>query len=766
MLGFSIGLKALRAAQQSMDVVGQNVANASTPGYSRRLSQLSATAPMVFGRFGVGTGVQVNDIRRAHDDLLESRLREQHHVLGRLDSSGSLLRQLEGFFQEPSDNGLAARLDDLWSTFSDLTRSAGDSSYRDGLVQSAQTLSAGFRQVSSQVDSVGVEARHGVESAVSEVNGLLGEIAAVNQRVIKARTFGSTPGDILDERNRLLQSLSDWVDTQVIDRPDGTVDVLIDGMLMASGDRARSLTTRQPADGTLQVLVKEGQQAIEPNSGRLKGFVDLVRDTVPKRRADLDAIARQLLLEVNRLHTTAISSLGPNTQLGAAVSVDPGQTDDPLAPLDLPFMPTAGRLTVNVVASATGEVSQHFVDIDPQSMSLEDLATALSAIPHLSASLDSVGRLRIASEQGYGFDFSSRIDGDPDDAGSFGSDQATLTSGVGPFALADGDTLDVAVDGGAPITVTFSTSDFADITQATAAEVMAVIQQQASGVSATTQDGRLVLASNTAGTASTLQIVAASSSALFTAGASDVGSAQTVKVSLDGAPTDGRSGHFTVRALGDGVIGLTPGLAVELLDENGAAIGSVDVGSGYTPGDPIEIVPGVRLTLSAGAIQQSAGDLFEFDLVGDSDSADILVALQLGSFFTGGGAADFAVADEIASDPRRVAGSRNGDPSDSSNFFALVGLKDAAIDALSGRTFSQTYGDLVAGIGLDVRANGTATSAQTQLLTSLEARRDEISGVNTDEETLKLLEYQHLYQAAGRYLQAVNEMNDALFQML
>ncbi len=766
MLGYSIGMRALRAAQSSMDLVGQNVANASTPGYSRRLSLLSSTEPLMFGRFGVGTGVQVAELRRVHDGLLESRLREQTHVLGRLDASGSLLSQLEGFFQEPSDNGLAARLDDLWNAFSDVSRSAGDASFRDGLVQSALTLGAGFRQVAAQVQSIGDEARQGVRAAVDVVNGLLVEVAAVNRRVIDSRSFGTTPGDLLDERDRLLKQLADWVDPQVIDRPDGTVDVLLDGLLLVSGDSARELATRQPSDGSVQVLLKSANQELEIGSGRLKGYLDLARLTVPERQSELDQIARNLIYEVNRRHATAVSAAGPYAHLSAAVTVPAGDVDQPLAAIDLPFAVANGRLTVNVVETATGSVTQHFIDVDPQSMTLADLTAELDALSHVAASLDAVGRLRISADGGYGFDFSARLDVDPDDAGAFGSDHATLTGASGPYALADGDTLTVAVDGGAPVTITFAAADFADISQATAAEVAAAIEAQLPGVAALAEDGRLTLKSSTTGATSSLSVTAASSNALFSVGAADVGSDVAVDVVLGGAPTDGTSGRCTVRALADGTVGLTPGLEIGLYDAAGTQLATFDVGSGYVPGDPIELFPGVTLSLTAGSIEASAGDVFEFDLVGRSDTSDVLGALQLGAFFTGSSAADLDVNAELVADPRRVAGSRTGEPGDAGVFFDIVGLRDAAIEALSGRSFAESYGDVVAGIGLDVRGNETAADAQRQLLSSLEARREEISGVNTDEEMLRLLEYQHLYQAAGRYLQAVSTMTDTLFQML
>ncbi|MBM4013802.1 MAG: flagellar hook-associated protein FlgK [Planctomycetes bacterium] len=766
MLGLAIGLRSLRAAQVGMDLVGQNVANASTPGYSRRLTVLSASSPTLAHGRSLGTGVEVRELRRIHDSLLDVRLREQREVLGHLETQGALLGQLEGFFQEPSESGLAARLDDLWNALSDVARSADDSSSRDGLVQSALTLTAGFRQVAAQVGSVGEEARRGVDSAVEVVNGITAEIAALNDRIIKARTFGTTPSDLLDARDELVKALADWADPQVLDRPDGTIDVLLDGLLLVSGNRANGLATRHPGDGTVEVRIFPGQQDITVRGGRLAGYLALAHGAVPQRQADLDEVARALIYEVNKRHTTAVPASGPHTQLTAAVTVDAGALTSPLSALDLPFPIGTGRLLVNVVEAASGSVAQHFVDIDPDAMTLGDLAATLDALPNLSASLDSVGRLRVSAAAGYGFDFSRRLDVDPDDAGAFGSDHATLTSAAGPFALAAGDTLDLAVDGGAPITITFLAGDFADITAATAAEVAAVIEAQAPGISTDVVDGRLVLRSASVGAASSLTVTAASSPALFAAGTADFGGDQAVAVRLEGTPTAGAAGHYTVRALGEGVIGLTPGLEVGLFDATGTQIATFDAGSGYVPGDPIELLPGVALTLTPGSVSAAAGDVFEFDLVAEPDEADVLVALQIGAFFTGRGAADLELDGELAFDPRKVAGSATGEAGDASAFLSMITLRDLPLDVLSGRTIAQGYGELVAGVGLDVRTNATAATAQRQLLQSLESRREEIAGVNTDEEMLKLLEYQHLYQAAGRYLQSVSEMTETLFSIL
>src|SRR5262249_27493215 len=144
---------------------------------------------------------------------------------------------------------IASQLDDLWGAFSDLTSLPDDSSSRAGLVQAGASLGASFRDLAERLGSVGEQAQQSVTSAVEAVNRLLGSIADVNAQILKAKSLASPPADLLDQRDQLLEQLADQVDPQAIERPDGTVDVLVDGMLLVSGDRARSLETAPAAGG-------------------------------------------------------------------------------------------------------------------------------------------------------------------------------------------------------------------------------------------------------------------------------------------------------------------------------------------------------------------------------------------------------------------------------------------------------------------------------------------------------------------------------------
>jgi flagellar hook-associated protein 1 FlgK len=121
---FGIARTALLAHQTSLQVVSQNVANAETPGYSRQRPLLSAATPVRMPYGNIGTGVRFDGIERQRDVLLDRSFRSASTLLGESTYRRDALSQVEEMFGEPSDAGMAAKLDEFWSAFSQSGRAA------------------------------------------------------------------------------------------------------------------------------------------------------------------------------------------------------------------------------------------------------------------------------------------------------------------------------------------------------------------------------------------------------------------------------------------------------------------------------------------------------------------------------------------------------------------------------------------------------------------------------------------------------------------
>jgi len=234
---------------------------------------------------------------------------------------------------------------------------------------------------------------------------------------------------------------------------------------------------------------------------------------------------------------------------------------------------------------------------------------------------------------------------------------------------------------------------------------------------------------------------------------------------VTGAPTSDVAANYTFKAVGDGDVGVTPDLAVEVYDDNGFLIDTISVGEGYEPGSEVEIADGVFVSFSPGAIQGSANQFFDVELPGDTDTSDVLVAFGLNAMFKGSDASTIAVADQIAGKPDQVAGALFGGPGDGGNYLQLAGISDLAVDSLGGSTLGSSYNAFAATIGTEAASAQSTFESSSLVLLTLETQRAAESGVNPDEEILMLEQYQLAYEAAAKFISTISELEQTLLDL-
>ncbi|MFO0982176.1 MAG: flagellar hook-associated protein FlgK [Planctomycetota bacterium] len=774
MLGYTTGLRALLAAQYGLDVVGNNIANASTDGYSRQLAVFRASRPFDLAGVGqIGTGVGVSEVRRVANPVLEGRIRTQIGLFGQADSSSVRMTEIESFFGEPADSALSGLFSSFFDGISKLTSSPDDAVLQQAVIDDGGALASGVRQLTHSFAGLRTDIEADVRAKIEEANSLLESIAKLNVQIAAAETGGGDGGGsaLKDVRERTLRDLSKLVGVSVLE--DGSqVRVLLEGRVLVSGNRASTIEVTRTRAGALELSVAGSNAVTTPKSGEVAGLLEIFGASAPELEQRIDAIARSLILEFNRRHSTGMPASGPLKTLTSAslvrdVDGDQNFLEERLANAGFPFPVKNGSLNVAVTDGASGKVTTHRIAIDP-SMTVGDLVQALNDLPHLSASVDGSGRMHLGADTGFGFDFTGRVDPNPDDAGTFGSAQATISSlGAQPYALNDGDQISIAVDAGAPQVVTFAAADFADVAQATAAEVAQVINDQTTGVEALVVDGRVVVRSETEGTQSSLlisDVTGTPAEGLELSQSLETGATATSAVSISGHYQGARSGSLTFRARGDGEIGITPGLMVEVRDETGRKLADLDVGEGYEPGSALSLGNGLSVTFGPGAIAEQSGDFFSTMVNDSGDSADVLVAFGLNTFFTGSSASDIDVRSDLVEDPRLLAISLGGEAGTGDNLPRLLELRDRATQDL-GMTVTDAYRAAVSSLGQDVHRAQFDRDTQEKVLATLDAQREQVSGVSVDEELLQMQQYQQMYQAAARYLQTLNDVTDTLMNL-
>ncbi len=776
-IGLHIGLKALLTSQAGLEVTGHNVANANTPGYSRQSMSLGSSMPLHLRGRLMGTGVDPGVVTRTIDALLARRIVSQASGLARAEASAMGYARIESLLGEPGELGISARLGSLFGALSDLSGGVHDGVLRGAAVQQSAGLAAHLRDLAAGLDGLAADSLAQVPLDLTQINRLGEEIAQLNLRISELEAQGTPANDLRDSREMRLGELAKLVDVTYQEQPSGALTVSLGGRMLVGSARAYALESASDAQGGLELRIQGGSVPLSVVRGGVAARMELGRRTVPELRSQLDVFARNLILEFNRAHSTGVPAQGYFRELVAAYPVQDSngngnRHDELLSNAGLPFDIQSGELQVNVTDIASGAVTTHRIPVDPNSTTVGGFIAALGAIPGISASLDPKGHLRVAAVPGKGFDFAARIDPRPDDVGSFGGGQASLaTAGSAPFALADGDTLELVGPAGA-FTVTLQASDFAAIGQASASEVAAVLNAdpglQANGLRAVEVDGRLVLQTHDTGAQAQFTVQGGSALAAlgWSAGTNVNGQDLAVEVAIQGSYSGAANDRYTFTPNVDGTIGVTPGLRIEVRDAAGQLVTTLDVGEGYQPGTELDVAHGVRVSFGVGEVSADHNDLFALDLVADSDSADVLVALGLNALFTGTGAADIALRADILDDPSKLSGSSSGLAGDNGALLRMLGLESNGLAGLDGQSLSGFYGGFVAGIAYDASAANNAFEIEGFLMDGLLQRRDQISGVNVDEELVNLLQYEQSYQAASRYIQVVSRLGEELLALI
>lgn len=311
--GISIALRALQAQQTSLDVTGHNVANANNPNFSRQSAIHAATRPFPTPMLGytpsggqMGTGVEISQITRMRDNFVEMRLRQQFHSLKYWESLKDGLTQVELFFNEPTENGIHAALDQFWDSLQDLSREPDFDSVREVVVQRAQVLVEAIRNTRQQLQNLRDNVNTNIRTKVSEINSLSSRIADLNVQIGKISATGSLPNDLMDTRDALLEDLSKLVDIEVIQDHANMFSVTVGGASLVHRSTAYGMSTnRVPQENEgyekNEIIWAATGAPVEISFGELGGLYEL-RDKVQDFMGDLDDWTFDFATEFNRLH--------------------------------------------------------------------------------------------------------------------------------------------------------------------------------------------------------------------------------------------------------------------------------------------------------------------------------------------------------------------------------------------------------------------------------------------------------------------------------
>ncbi|WP_418791024.1 flagellar hook-associated protein FlgK [Phosphitispora sp. TUW77] len=346
--GLEIGRKALQVQQAALNVTGHNIANANTEGFTRQRAVMSATKPFAMPSFTkpagagqIGTGVEVQEIRRVRDDFIDLQLRKENNVFSEWEEKLDSLQKLEVVFNEPSESSLRTVLDRFWEAWQDLSLNPELEAVRMTVRESGVALAETFNHLDRQLGELTDDIDDSINIAVDEINNIATQIATLNDQIVSVEVQDDNANDLRDKRDLLVDELSKSIQVSVREDEYGSLKVSIGGRALVTGTEVFEISAvADPGNNGYVELQWADGSAVRVESGELKGMLD-TRDTiVPSYQDQLDELARTVVVEMNSVHA---AGYGLDDDVGGINFFDPIDPLDPTYPDNI----TAANIAVD-----------------------------------------------------------------------------------------------------------------------------------------------------------------------------------------------------------------------------------------------------------------------------------------------------------------------------------------------------------------------------------------------------------------------------------
>ena len=356
-----IGLSGLRSNQTALSVIGNNVANTNTPGYSRQEAVFVDNPSLLTGAGYLGQGVNLSTIRRNSEEFINSQLRSDTTVYNERNIYLSQAESIDNLLASTS-TGLTPAMSDFFKAFQGGADDPTSVPQRQLLLTQSEGLVSRFKSLDSRLNSQMKTIDFELEAAVSEINSLSQSLAQLNQSISVAvgAGQGDQPNALLDERDEALRKLSELVTVSAFpEGSSGQMNIFIgNGQPLVLGNSAAQMkAVTSPTDATQKeiALVVNGSSNIisnELSGGKVGGLLEFRNNDLTTAINSLGRVALVLADTVNKQHSLGMDL---ESNLGGQFFTDVNDTDiakNRITSNSLNTPPIDYQLQVNIIDSS------------------------------------------------------------------------------------------------------------------------------------------------------------------------------------------------------------------------------------------------------------------------------------------------------------------------------------------------------------------------------------------------------------------------------
>ncbi|MFC4557526.1 flagellar hook-associated protein FlgK [Virgibacillus kekensis] len=350
--GLEMAKQALFAQQSALYTTGHNISNANTEGYTRQRVNFETTSPFPAASRNrpeipgqMGTGVKAGSVQRIRDQFLDYQFRTENSKSGYWSTKADALSRMEGLLNEPSENGLNKTMDRFWQSLQDLSVNPENSGARSVVAQRGLAVAETFNYLSDSLGGIRTDLKNQIDVTVGNANSILEQVNAINKQIGNIEPHGMLPNDLYDERDRLIDELSNIVNIEVSysksgqsspEIADGLASIkLVDQngkglvppavLVDATNEKVNKLTVNySDAEGELGAVkdISVNGTSYQPNEftsiGSLTGFIEsygyldgtTVKGSFTDMLGNLDSMAAAFAKEFNNVHNSGFDLNG------------------------------------------------------------------------------------------------------------------------------------------------------------------------------------------------------------------------------------------------------------------------------------------------------------------------------------------------------------------------------------------------------------------------------------------------------------------------
>lgn len=349
---FSIGVSGLIASQAALSTTSNNIANASTPGYTRQVTQFTPIAGQQTQYGYLGSGVMASSVERQTDTYLNASVQTAQSASSEQTSYYSQISQISNMLASSSTD-IGTSMQTFFTGFQQVASDPSSIAPRQQALSNAQTLVDQFQTVGGQLSTLGSTLNQGISSDVNAINNYAKQIATLNQSIRTVSEGGNAqpPNDLLDQRDTAVANLSKLVGVSVVSQQDGSYNVYFgNGQGLVVGSQPYSLAAVPSNSDPTQIQVAftaSGNSQLIPDTqitgGDLGGLLSFRSQSLQPATQKLGQLAAGFALSVNAQHALGKDLKGVQGLAMfnlAAPQVVPSQLNTGTGQLTAGFAPT------------------------------------------------------------------------------------------------------------------------------------------------------------------------------------------------------------------------------------------------------------------------------------------------------------------------------------------------------------------------------------------------------------------------------------------